>query len=86
MIGSYRQDYNRCLTVAGAPLVTTVKFIPKVMFGDQATCKTIRGAKRWSCTEIEEVRKLQWAKEVPGKMGPLQNDHASNDNYTCVYT
>ena len=37
-----------------------------VVFGDQATCKTIRGAKRWSRTEIREARTLKWANEVPG--------------------
>ena len=38
----------------------------KVVFGDQSTCKNIRGAKRWSFTEIRELKKLQWANEVPG--------------------
>ena len=35
-----------------------------VFIGDQATCKTIWGAKEWVEGEVNEVDKLKWAHEV----------------------
>jgi len=47
---------------------TSAKSCPnfQVFVGDQATYKTIRGAKRWVESEVNEVDKLKWAHEVPG--------------------
>ena len=36
----------------------------QVFVGDQATCKNIRGGKRWSESEIDPMMRLQWANEV----------------------
>ena len=40
---------------------------PKVVIGDQLTCKNIRGAKKWREPELVAINRLQWANEVPGK-------------------
>ena len=45
----------------------------QVFVGDQATCKTIRGAKRWVESEVNEVDKLKWALEVPGMLHKVCN-------------
>ena len=42
-------------------------FISQVIVGDQLTCKTIRGSKRWRLAEIDPKERLTWAHEVPGK-------------------
>ncbi|XP_019643727.1 PREDICTED: uncharacterized protein LOC109484808 [Branchiostoma belcheri] len=38
----------------------------QVVFGDQATCRNLRGAKRFRQTEDDHLQSLQWAKETPG--------------------
>ncbi|XP_035687273.1 uncharacterized protein LOC118423287 [Branchiostoma floridae] len=38
----------------------------QVVFGDQATCKNIRGAKRLRQTEDSNIESLDWVKETPG--------------------
>lgn len=45
--------------------LTCVYFF-QIVCGDQATCKTIRGAKRWAAAEENPLYQLQWANETPG--------------------
>ena len=43
----------------------------QVIIGDQLTCKTIRGAKRWKLPEVDPKDKLTWACEIPGKRNSI---------------
>ncbi|KAI8507888.1 hypothetical protein Bbelb_141280 [Branchiostoma belcheri] len=36
------------------------------VIGDQATCKNIRGARRYRQDDVDDLEKLTWAKECPG--------------------
>lgn len=33
---------------------------------DQATCKNIRGAKKWTSNKISNINRLEWANQTPG--------------------
>ncbi|KAI8494048.1 hypothetical protein Bbelb_283950 [Branchiostoma belcheri] len=37
------------------------------VIGDQATCKNIRGARRFRQDDVDDLERLTWAKECPGK-------------------
>ena len=51
-------DFQRKIGIDGT--------IQQCVVGDQATCVTIRGARRRRVAEFNPVDRLSWAKENPG--------------------
>lgn len=58
----------------------------QAIVGDQLTCKTIRGAKRWRLPEVEPKDQLTWAHEIPGECILFTETHGCMNTHLCTCT